>query len=70
MFLGVLDPLTGGADHCIDVLREFIMCAGDIGAITYFWEEGRNDPMPDFSVWQVCRNFGEIQSWLRNRTIY
>lgn len=51
-------------DHCIDILRQFIMCSGDTGLITYTWEEGRNVPMPDFSTTKTCRNFDDIVTWV------
>lgn len=54
-------------DHCVDILRQVLMCAGDIGGITYYWKDGRKDPMPDFSTWKTCRNFDDIQSWVEIR---
>lgn len=37
-------------DHCVDMLRESIMCHGDTTLITYHWVQGYVDPVPDFST--------------------
>ncbi|RDW57656.1 hypothetical protein BP5796_12457 [Coleophoma crateriformis] len=42
--------LQGHADHCIDMLREALMCHGDTTLIVYHWIEGYADPVPDFST--------------------
>jgi hypothetical protein len=31
-------------DHCVDILRQVLMYAGDVGGIIYYWEDGRKDP--------------------------
>ena len=50
-------------DHCIDMLRQKIMCDGDVGAITFNWLSDRDTPSPDFSTWHKCRNFDGIMEW-------
>ncbi|RDW68187.1 hypothetical protein BP6252_09583 [Coleophoma cylindrospora] len=42
--------LRGHADHCVDMLREALMCHGDTTLIVYHWIEGYADPVPDFST--------------------
>lgn len=37
-------------DHCVDMLRESIMCHGDTTLIVYHWIKGYADPVPDFST--------------------
>ncbi|KAF9819584.1 hypothetical protein IEO21_02048 [Rhodonia placenta] len=54
-------------DHCIEMLRQQIMCAGDVGLITFDWVEGHSAPYPDFNVWHQCRDFGKIQAWHEER---
>jgi hypothetical protein len=48
----------------VDILRQFLMCTGDVGLITYTALEGRKDPMPDFSTMHRCRRFEGIQEWV------
>ncbi|KAG1805895.1 hypothetical protein EV424DRAFT_1647224 [Suillus variegatus] len=37
-------------DHCIEILRQNIMCRGDVTMLTYDWVEGVEDPFPNFST--------------------
>ncbi|KAE9987416.1 hypothetical protein EG328_002772 [Venturia inaequalis] len=50
-------------DHCIDIIRQILMCAGDVNPINYYWKEGRKDPMPKFSMQHTCRRFDDIEAW-------
>lgn len=51
------------SDHCIDMLRAFIMCTADVTPITFYDNLPfplRKLPMPDFNTRQTCRNFDAI----------
>jgi len=37
-------------DHCLDMLRELLMCRADTTLITYHWRKGFSGPVPDFST--------------------
>ncbi|KAL2062411.1 hypothetical protein VTL71DRAFT_6677 [Oculimacula yallundae] len=50
-------------DHCIDYLRQLIMCTGDVGIHTYFWMKGRDLPFPDFRVERKCRAWSSIEAF-------
>lgn len=61
-------------DHCIDMLREVIMCQADVTPITFFNNlhlPSRKLPMPDFNTIHTCRNFDAVLDWNNNneRTI-
>ncbi|KAF8539136.1 hypothetical protein BDD12DRAFT_839327 [Trichophaea hybrida] len=56
-------------DHCVDILRQFLMCTGDVGLITYHKLEGRKDPMPDFSTMHKCRKFDNIVNWVEEHRV-
>ncbi|KAH8898706.1 hypothetical protein GQ53DRAFT_816937 [Thozetella sp. PMI_491] len=53
--------------HCINQIRQYIMCAGDMTAYgtRYFKNPGRN--YADSDVVHTCRNFGKLREWTRNR---
>ncbi|KAG1733895.1 uncharacterized protein EDB91DRAFT_1238504 [Suillus paluster] len=51
-------------DHCIEMLRQNIMCRGDVAMLTYDWVEGSLDPLPNFNVPHQCRNFEKILDWV------
>jgi len=38
-------------DHCIDILRQVLMCNGDMGLVMFHWVSGIGPaPYPDFST--------------------
>ncbi|KAK6379299.1 hypothetical protein LTS17_006217 [Exophiala oligosperma] len=51
-------------DHCIDMLRQQIMCTADTGLTTYVWVDGYQLPYPDFSTYHQCRDFERIKGWV------
>ncbi|EED79895.1 predicted protein, partial [Postia placenta Mad-698-R] len=58
-FFEMLSPL----DHCIEMLRQRIMCTGDVGMITFDWVKGHKKPYPNFSTMHVCRKLDNILDW-------
>ncbi|KAI2613449.1 hypothetical protein GGR54DRAFT_328969 [Hypoxylon sp. NC1633] len=55
--------LRAHVDHCVDMLRQAIMCQGDVGIVTYNWVEGWSEAYPDFSTQHKCRKFDRIVEW-------
>ncbi|KIN03061.1 hypothetical protein OIDMADRAFT_18524 [Oidiodendron maius Zn] len=52
------------ADHCLDALREQLMCTADIGILPYIRVKGKDRSYPDFlAAPHMCRNFEDIRSW-------
>ncbi|KAB5550021.1 hypothetical protein GE09DRAFT_1223832 [Coniochaeta sp. 2T2.1] len=49
-------------DHCIEMLRQALMCQGDVGIITYNWVKPWGI-YPDFSTNHKCRKFDKIVEW-------
>ncbi|KAF8999311.1 hypothetical protein BDQ17DRAFT_1179819, partial [Cyathus striatus] len=49
--------------HCIEMLRQWLMCTSDIGVITYDWIQGRHEPHLNFSTKHTCQNFDKIFAW-------
>ncbi|KIK42893.1 hypothetical protein CY34DRAFT_804465 [Suillus luteus UH-Slu-Lm8-n1] len=37
-------PRRTHLDHCIEILRQDIMCPGDVAMVTYDWARGIEDP--------------------------
>ncbi|CCM06778.1 uncharacterized protein FIBRA_09077 [Fibroporia radiculosa] len=56
-------------DHCLEMLRQNLMCHADIALITYDWVAGFPKPFPDFSTVHQCRDFGKIQQWERENRV-
>jgi hypothetical protein len=49
--------------HCLDMIRQSLMCHSDVEAITYVWRETQAAPYPDFGVRKVCRDFETVREW-------
>ncbi|KZT04757.1 uncharacterized protein LAESUDRAFT_727628 [Laetiporus sulphureus 93-53] len=56
-------------DHCLETLRQHIMCASDIAVITYDWIEDFDKPFPNFNIVHQCRNFEKILEWTEENTL-
>jgi hypothetical protein len=55
-------------EHCIERLREYLMCRPDMTIFTYDWIEGRDDePMPNHAVQHECVNWDSLKSWINDR---
>ncbi|CAJ2508323.1 Uu.00g133490.m01.CDS01 [Anthostomella pinea] len=50
-------------DHCIDLLRQVLMCNGDIGLI-FYTDVGKEQPIARVSTTHMCRNFSQITEWV------
>ena len=55
--------LSCSPGHCIDNLRQRIMCTSDVGIVPFFWvgDDGGTDP--DFSRVHTCRDFRTLRDW-------
>ncbi|PPQ80082.1 hypothetical protein CVT26_011529 [Gymnopilus dilepis] len=50
-------------EHCIDNLRQYLMCNADTAMITFEWVRGFSVEYPDFNTRHQCRNFEKIITW-------
>jgi hypothetical protein len=50
--------------HCIEMLRQFVMCHADIGLVASHWITNADHPWPDFNTKKVCRDFDGILDWV------
>lgn len=56
-------------DHCLETLRESLMCIGNTELVTFHWVKGWPGPVPDFNVWHQCRDPEEILEWANKRAV-
>ncbi|KAL6231590.1 hypothetical protein BDW75DRAFT_233492 [Aspergillus navahoensis] len=50
--------------HCLDILRQQLMCTIDVGVLGQVWIHPENpSPFVDFNTEHVCRNFEDIRAW-------
>lgn len=55
--------LTYSLDHCLDYLRQVLMCHGDIGIITFRYGKNGRSYKPNFNVTRTCRKFEPLAQW-------
>lgn len=55
-------------DHCIDYLRQIIMCNVDITPMTASWSTVANRPVSNFETQHTCRNFDKVKEWVVARS--
>lgn len=51
-------------DHCIEMLRQVIMCNSDMHVVTHDWVDHTTGAWPDFSVNHQCRDYEKLMSWI------
>lgn len=54
-------------DHCLDALRQSIMCTGDMTLSPIKWDYKGGRIVPDFQVDHTCRDFDTLREWSVNR---
>ncbi len=62
------DPVDGsyGRDHlshCLDAVREAVMCASDISVITWKWNTKAQKSLGHGDIVHSCRSFEDIRDW-------
>ena len=56
-------------DHCIDAIRQYLMCNADISPINWVWDKREGKSKAVAQVAHTCRNFDEIKHWARGRKL-
>lgn len=54
-------------DHCVDGLRQSLMCSVDITPISYAWYPSRQETLPTTGVAHTCRDYDVVADWARQR---
>lgn len=68
---GMADVIQIHLVHCVDVLRQAIMCHGDTNILTWDFEPGlMGKPVANGTVMHSCRNFNSIYEWTKERQVY
>lgn len=56
-------------EHCLDLLRQVLMCHGDVALHTYQWRDDVRVPWPTFATTHQCRRWDRIVDWSRRRSV-
>ncbi|CZR69056.1 uncharacterized protein PAC_18957 [Phialocephala subalpina] len=55
-------------DHCVESLRELIMCSGNMTPIPLEWSEKGERLNPNYASTHTCRDFGKLKDWTIGRS--
>jgi hypothetical protein len=56
-------------EHCIDALRQSLMCSADITPLPWTWVEEDNESKEVATVAHTCRDFEKIRGWAMENKI-
>lgn len=56
-------------DHCVDAIRQSLMCSADISTVVWQWSDGLQKNVFQGGVAHMCRDFDMIQDWARQRAL-
>jgi len=49
--------------HCVEIVRQKLMCTSDLTMVTYDWVPGLDDPQPNLNAVHQCVDFERILDW-------
>jgi len=55
--------------HCLDILRQELMCTGSLNLYRLIWQEHQERPIPDFTIHRQCRRWDDILDWQEKHQI-
>lgn len=50
-------------EHCIDLIRQDMMCTANTGVLPYIWVENITTPEPYFDMKYRCRDMDSLRKW-------
>jgi hypothetical protein len=56
-------------DHCIDTIRQYMMCNADITPTTWVWDAKEGKSKAVANVAHTCRNFDDVKAWAMERRL-
>ncbi|OTB09043.1 hypothetical protein M426DRAFT_316337 [Hypoxylon sp. CI-4A] len=56
-------------EHCVDYIRQSLMCQFDTGIIPYNWVLDHQNPTPNANTHHKCVNWDALQDWLKKRKV-
>ncbi|EFX04069.1 hypothetical protein CMQ_997 [Grosmannia clavigera kw1407] len=57
-------------DHCVDALRQSLMCNADISVLVWGWHQGRQRHTERGTILHTCKRFDKIHEWARQHAVY
>ncbi|KAF7527335.1 hypothetical protein G7054_g10498 [Neopestalotiopsis clavispora] len=63
-----IPDLRGHADHCIEDIRQSLMCHADLSVVTFDWRADKRKPWPNFHLDQTCVDWNALDAWAAKRS--
>ncbi|KAL8243965.1 hypothetical protein R6Q59_010223 [Mikania micrantha] len=57
-------------DHCIDMLRQNIMCSSDITPFPFIWNKELQRSRPVGKIQRTCRDFEAVRRWAMENRVH
>lgn len=55
--------------HCIDLLRQSLMCSADLSLVYWEWRPERGHHSPNATTTHICRKWEGIHGWAKEHKI-
>ncbi|KAI0969597.1 hypothetical protein F4678DRAFT_473799 [Xylaria arbuscula] len=62
-------PLEGREDHCLDQVRQALICSADVSVVYFAWSDVVQGLRPHVENKHTCRNYDKILDWAKDKTI-
>ncbi|KAF2839591.1 hypothetical protein M501DRAFT_932416 [Patellaria atrata CBS 101060] len=56
-------------EHCVDYIRQSLMCNFDVGLVTYNWVRDHQNPTPNSNAMHKCVDWEHVQGWLKEKAV-
>jgi len=56
-------------EHCVDIIRQSLMCHFDAALMTFNWVLDHPNPTPNTNVVHKCVDWDRVQGWLANSAV-
>ncbi|KAI9697521.1 MAG: hypothetical protein M1820_007787 [Bogoriella megaspora] len=56
-------------EHCVDYIRQELMCKFDTTVMPFNWVLDHQNPTPNGNTIHKCVNWDHLQDWLKNRAV-
>ncbi|KAF8244398.1 hypothetical protein K440DRAFT_558961 [Wilcoxina mikolae CBS 423.85] len=64
-----LEERTNHKDHCIEMIRQKLMCTPDLNVYSYHWLGNLNHPYTDFKTEHRCVNWDRLYEWSKTKIV-
>jgi hypothetical protein len=56
-------------EHCVDYMRQYIMCKFDTTAVPFNWVLDHQNPTPNGNTIHKCVNWDNLQAWMKKHAV-